>query len=50
LRAAPERLTSAPVRAAFDLAAAVIDGDATDRPLGGDLEQAITVLPALAEV
>ncbi len=48
LRTAPERLTSPPMRAAFNLAAAVIDGDAADRPLGGDLEQAITVLPALA--
>lgn len=50
LRAAPERLISAPVRAAFDIAAAVIDDDATDRPLGGDLTAAVDALPTLAAI
>jgi len=48
LRAAPDRLTSGPVRAAFDLAAAVVPDDPEDRPLGEDLAGTVAVLPSLA--
>ncbi len=41
LRADPDRLPGSPVRAAFDAAAAVLDDDRLDRPLGGDVERAV---------
>jgi histidine ammonia-lyase len=48
LRLAPERLTTGTLRAAFDLAAANLSPDLTDRPVDTDLTQAATLLPRLA--
>lgn len=50
LRAAPERLTTAPMHAAYEQAAAVLDHNTDDRPLGHDLEAAATILPTLAAI
>ncbi|MHA7276305.1 aromatic amino acid lyase [Arthrobacter sp. Hz1] len=48
LRMAPQRLGTAPARAAFDYLAAGLDPDQNDRPLGEDLERALGLLPGLA--
>jgi histidine ammonia-lyase len=48
LRIAPDRLPDGPARQAFETAAAVLDTDGTDHPLGADLERAAEVLPLLA--
>ena len=48
LRAAPDRLTSGPVRAAFDLVTTVVPEQVADRPLGDDVAAAVAVLPDLA--
>ncbi len=44
LRAAPGRLPRSPVRQVFEAAAAVLDDDRLDRPLGGDVEQAVRLV------
>jgi histidine ammonia-lyase len=44
LRAAPERLPDSPVRACFEAAAAVLDADKLDRPLGADVELAVRLV------
>ena len=44
LRADPDRLPSSPVRAVFEAAASVLDDDRLDRPLGGDVEQAVRLV------
>jgi len=49
LRMAPGRLPGGPARHAFELAAAVLDAEVDDRPLGADLERAVELLPALAQ-
>lgn len=46
LRAAPERLPGSGVRACFEAAAAVLDPDKLDRPLGADLERAVALVEA----
>ncbi|WP_433305727.1 aromatic amino acid lyase [Actinoplanes sp. CA-030573] len=48
LRMAPGRLADGPARKAFDLAAAALDADEEDRPLGEDLARAAALLPALS--
>ena len=48
LRMAPERLGGG-ARQAFSIAAAVLDPEAVDRPLGEDLKRAAEVLPLLAD-
>lgn len=47
-RMAADRLPDAPVRAAYDLAAAALDPEPLDRVLGPDLEAGVALLPALA--
>jgi histidine ammonia-lyase len=49
LRMAPGRLPDGPARHAFELAAAALDAEVDDRPLGADLERAVELLPALPE-
>jgi len=46
LRADLARLPDAPVRACFDAAAAVLDDDKLDRPLGTDVERAVALVEA----
>jgi histidine ammonia-lyase len=48
LRMAAGRLTGGTAGRAFELAAAVVDPEMDDRPLGTDLERAAELLPALA--
>jgi histidine ammonia-lyase len=48
LRMAPGRLTEGTAREAFELAAAALDPEMDDRPLGDDLERAAALLPELA--
>jgi histidine ammonia-lyase len=50
LRMRPADLVDLPVRAAFDLADAVLDPDLADRPLSDDIDAAATLLDALADV
>jgi histidine ammonia-lyase len=50
LRMAPERLVDGAARDAYEIAAKVLEADATDRPLGADLVRAAELLPALAEI
>ncbi|MBG6181448.1 aromatic amino acid lyase [Arthrobacter sp. CAN_A1] len=49
LRMAPQRLGTAPARAAFEYLKAGLDPDESDRPLGEDLERAQALLPGLAQ-
>ncbi len=44
LRAAPDRLPDSPVRACFEAAAAVLDDDKLDRPLGDDVARAVELV------
>ncbi|MFY0408986.1 aromatic amino acid lyase [Solicola sp. PLA-1-18] len=46
LRTDPERLPDTPVREVFDLAAAHLSDDRTDRPLGADVERAVGLVRA----
>jgi len=48
LRGQPDRLVDAPVRAAFDLCAAELPAETTDRVLGPDVTLAVALLPRLA--
>jgi histidine ammonia-lyase len=48
LRLAPDRLTTGTLRDAYDLAAAALSDDLTDRPLDDDLTAAAALLPDLA--
>ncbi|MEU8659277.1 aromatic amino acid lyase [Actinoplanes philippinensis] len=48
LRLSPERLTTGILREAYDLAAAQLSDDLTDRPLDTDLTRAAALLPTLA--
>jgi histidine ammonia-lyase len=50
LRMRSASLVDLPVRVAFDLAAAVLDPDLTDRPLSDDVDHAATILDSLADV
>jgi histidine ammonia-lyase len=45
---APGRLTGGAARQAYDLAAAALNPDLEERPLGIDLERAADLLPRLA--
>jgi histidine ammonia-lyase len=44
LRSDPERLPDAPVRAVFEVAAAVLDDDRNDRPFDDDLAAAVRLV------
>jgi histidine ammonia-lyase len=48
LRMASGRLTGGIAGRAFELAAAVVDPEMDDRPLGADLERVAELLPSLA--
>jgi hypothetical protein len=45
---APDRLRGT-ARAAFELLAGELSADVADRPLGGDIERARALLPALGQ-
>ncbi|MDO9377609.1 MAG: aromatic amino acid lyase [Nocardioidaceae bacterium] len=46
LRTDPDRIPDAPVREVFETAAAALDADRTDRPLGSDVERAVVLVQA----
>lgn len=50
LRQAPDRLVEGPIREVFDLVAAALSDDLSDRPLGADVDAATALLPTLAEL
>ncbi len=50
LRMRPADVVELPIRAAFDLADAVLDPTLSDRPLSGDLEAAATLLDRFADI
>ncbi|MQA02927.1 MAG: histidine ammonia-lyase [Streptosporangiales bacterium] len=50
LRAAPERLTDAPAREAFEAADTALPADGSDRPHQEDIAAAVTLLPHLPDL
>lgn len=50
LQLAPGRLPACPAKTAFDVLVAELSADLTDRPLGGDIDATIRLLPTLAQL